>query len=812
MKKSKISMMLLSVLAVTSLASCNIEQPAENSKKSSADVTTSISDDSQASIPSGDTSGGENVDLVSISLNKASTEIMVESTEQLSVTFNPANASDKAVTWSSNNPAVATVNNGLVTAVKTGDAVITVSSTNNPNINASCNVKVVDNVIVSNVDAKHEFVLFDTNKAKSSSANDGFYDRTQTYKVGDDNAFNVKPELTVLDAETYLPVSASKWNHDFDISVKLADGTAAGDTYYSVVDARNADIKFKDAAIGQKFTVSVCPGGIPSDRVARFTKSIEVEVVDGYNVYDPKELGYFDTREANSTEDSFRMENGQTWQCKWTEFKTANGMNPDLHPAALILQKDIKVTKDDLPSNYFYSAADAAAANDSRAVGSLHDWAYLYLHTTATDVTVDGNYFELNLSEIPLVTREDHDNTPVGGVISHAAAFKAIRGNDVKFQNINMSGNAKNATSDADNIYGGGFIFVKAAGAATFTAYNMIATKFYITIMSERQHFPDSPKTAFVISKMKCFNNYNSFLYNWGANMHVKDSLFTNCGGPIIIQDHSDSSDYEALNGMVIFGNPSSTIFEDCTLVNYVAGTEAWFQQFEGAVALVPQIKAISDLLLATGLPKCFVVNEAHEGKSYQQQLAPASQASFFNFIAINKSGSAQNMTSEPVCGSVQFIESGKATTFNYRQPDQDPVAQAYVAYNNAVEVDEKAALQQVLIATAMQNGVTFAADFSDAEAKINEYLTRLCTPHVLLRNLNGAGAPVFDLGGNFDLVGYDGINNYLQDLNTIAAEYQGGSPAMYQATNEQKLNMPNECALYFNGMMLVFGLTNFVA
>ena len=153
MKKSKISMMLLSVLAVTSLASCNIEQPAENSKKSSADVTTSISDDSQASIPSGDTSGGENVDLVSISLNKASTEIMVESTEQLSVTFNPANASDKAVTWSSNNPAVATVNNGLVTAVKTGDAVITVSSTNNPNINASCNVKVVDNVIVSNVDA-----------------------------------------------------------------------------------------------------------------------------------------------------------------------------------------------------------------------------------------------------------------------------------------------------------------------------------------------------------------------------------------------------------------------------------------------------------------------------------------------------------------------------------------------------------------------------------------------------------------------------------------------------------------------------------
>ena len=668
---------------------------------------------------------------------------------------------------------------------------------------------VTGNYVVSGVDSKKEFSDFETNKAKDSSRDDGFYDRTQTYKVGDDNAFNVKPELTVLDGDTYRPVSASKWDHDFEITVKL-DGAVVDDTYYSVVDAKNCDIKFTEAAVGKKFTVSVCPGGVPETDVADFTKSIQVEVVDGYNVYEAKELGYFDTRDANSDEDAFTKEDGQRWVCKWAEFKANNGMDPNLRPAALILQKDIKVTTADLPSNYFYTKAEATACGDARAEGSLYDWAYLYEHTIDTDVTVDGNYFQLDLSEIPLVTREDQKDTAVGKVISHAAAFKAIRGQDIKFQNINMSGNAKNATSDADNIYGGGFIFVKAAGSATFTAYNMIATKFFITIMSERQHYPDTPKTEFLINYMKCFNNYNSFLYNWGASMYVKNSMFKNCGGPVIIQDHSDTNDYEQYDGMYVLGNPSSTVFEDCLLENYVAGSEAWFQQFEGATALVPQIKGMSDLLLGTGLPKCFVTNEAHEGKSFTQQLAPAQQASFFNFIVVNKAGSSQGLTAYPVCGSVKFIESGNATVFDYRQPDKDPVAQAYVAYN-AAPSDE---LQQALVMTAIQNGVAInpASDTPDQiNAKIREYLTAVCTPHGAIRTLNAApyNAPVFDLGANFDLLSISSENaTFLQSIPDIMS----GSTTPYPATDAQKANMPNYCSLYYNGMMLVFGLTNFVA
>ena len=678
-----------------------------------------------------------------------------------------------------------------------------ISSDNTPisSSNPPISSEIKDAVLLSGVSAKKEFTLFEQHKNRSSENDDGFFDHSQTYKVGDDNAFNVRPELTVLDATSYLPVSASKWQHDFDITVKL-DNKVVGEDYYAVTDARAADIKFTEAAIGKTFTISVVPGGIDASKVATFTKSITVEVVDGYNVYDAKELGYFDTRSQDSTEDSFWMEDDTMWQCKWHDFKLANNMDVNLHPAALIFQKDLKVTVDDLPSNFFYTEAEARALNDNKSAGSLRDWAYLYEHTTEGSILVDGNYFDLDLSAIPLVKRNSAKTTEVGAVVSHSAAFKAIRGEDVSFRNINMSGNAKNAVNDDDKVYGGGFIFIKGAGSKTFSATNIIATQFFITIMGEKPYDESGALTLYKLDKMKCFNNYNSFLYNWGTTFEVKESLFDSCGGPIIIQDHTGTDEYESNNGLIVEGNAPTTTFIDCTLENYVSGSEAWFQQF-GATSLISDIKALSDLIGATGLPKSFVVNEKHEGK-FTQELA--GQKSLFNFIVLNKSGSAEGITNSPNCGTVNFVESEKTTTFNYRQPSVDPVAQAYLAYQAAADADKEAA-QQNLIAVAKANGVEFAPDFSDANDKITEYITNICTTHVILRSLNSNGGPVYDFGSDFDLLGYDGKNPYLQTVDNIAK----GAAERFTPSEDQIKNMPNYTAIYYSGMALVFGLVNYV-
>ena len=69
------------------------------------------------------------VDITGVELNKTSTALTVGETDTLTATVNPDN-SDHTVAWSSDNESVATVSDGVVTAVAEGTATITVTATN----------------------------------------------------------------------------------------------------------------------------------------------------------------------------------------------------------------------------------------------------------------------------------------------------------------------------------------------------------------------------------------------------------------------------------------------------------------------------------------------------------------------------------------------------------------------------------------------------------------------------------------------------------------------------------------------------------
>ena len=81
----------------------------------------------------------------SISVNPTSISLTNGQTYQLSATVNPGDTSNKVVTWSSNNPGIASVNSstGLVTAVSPGNATITASTTDGSGIQATCSVTVI---------------------------------------------------------------------------------------------------------------------------------------------------------------------------------------------------------------------------------------------------------------------------------------------------------------------------------------------------------------------------------------------------------------------------------------------------------------------------------------------------------------------------------------------------------------------------------------------------------------------------------------------------------------------------------------------
>lgn len=78
-----------------------------------------------------------------ITLNKYSVNIMHGSSDMPIVTIHPTNATNKAEVWSSDNTAIATVNNiGRITGVGVGSCIVTVRSADNPNAFADVYVTV----------------------------------------------------------------------------------------------------------------------------------------------------------------------------------------------------------------------------------------------------------------------------------------------------------------------------------------------------------------------------------------------------------------------------------------------------------------------------------------------------------------------------------------------------------------------------------------------------------------------------------------------------------------------------------------------
>ena len=81
------------------------------------------------------------VPVTGVNLNKTTLELLTGNGELLTATVAPTTATDKTLTWASNNPAVATVSAGYVTALTSGAATITVTTTDG-NFTATCAVTV----------------------------------------------------------------------------------------------------------------------------------------------------------------------------------------------------------------------------------------------------------------------------------------------------------------------------------------------------------------------------------------------------------------------------------------------------------------------------------------------------------------------------------------------------------------------------------------------------------------------------------------------------------------------------------------------
>lgn len=79
------------------------------------------------------------IHVVEIKFEESTATVATGESKQLIVTYNPANASNKTLTWTSTKPAVATVDNeGNVTGVSDGKSIITAKTTDGSNLSINC--------------------------------------------------------------------------------------------------------------------------------------------------------------------------------------------------------------------------------------------------------------------------------------------------------------------------------------------------------------------------------------------------------------------------------------------------------------------------------------------------------------------------------------------------------------------------------------------------------------------------------------------------------------------------------------------------
>lgn len=535
-------------------------------------------------------------------------------------------------------------------------------------------------IVPYSVQTPENIVLYNTNKGDQNGDKDNIDDHNEfaiwdlSYLVGDDNNWIFKPSVTFykfkLDESGNLLQSDYEKNIKVDVwqyVIKIYQFNETTQQYDILVDNNDSSIidsidyekctiNFADATnVSRNYQVIVYPTGLVQGQInnlERYSIKLNIEVVDGYNVYDAKELAY-----ANNRTDEFKQ--------AWEDFKVENGLQLNYVPASLILQANINITKNDFPSEFLWSAEEAKGQPDESRIyqvkdannnvveeievkleGSLKDYGYIYLRSLQANetFTISGNYFKMDVSNLPLVVREDkggNEITALGEVIAHATLFK-MDGEDKNslfiVENTTFVGNA-NRTELA--LKGGGIILTKTKYTSAIFRNN-VSSCFFITY-----HLEKSLKEI-IIEDCKAYDGFNSFIYNWGANnVQLRRSEMIGCGGPIIIQDHVNSTeDYGGEIGQITI--------TDCNLQAYVTGNEGWFVLVK-ASALVPQIKALDALFNNPYFNRSFLKTQTQEGNK---------QVSYMNLICVNKSGSAQSITAEKIKGSTTIVNS--ETELNY--------------------------------------------------------------------------------------------------------------------------------------------------
>lgn len=483
--------------------------------------------------------------------------------------------------------------------------------------------------------------------------------------VGDDNPFNFRIFATGIDSTGNLQTNLTKVRTNIVVKLKTGElETIIPEdvlSEYVFINTENTTLDFTEKAVGKEFKVEVSAEN-RDEIYAENPTSFEavLTVVDGYNVYDAKDLSVYDN-----------------------VYESYNSIKPtDEKVNAIILQNDINITKDDVRQDMFWTTSNpnyttCKSLTDQTLEGTPIDesGSGIYHRKLQSGETFNfyGNYFKVDLSSFPKMVVERQGGDGIGVNVeksnymtAHLSVFynenitpvtsenkDTLEPSNLNFENIYFFGNGE---LNAKPENSGAIILCKAT-KTNYTAKNNIVHNFYITnFFSQDENF--GAKEGYnVIDNCKAYNSYQNLIYAWGTkSLKIIDSEYKNAGGPAILVDHvgHDSNG----NG----GYPSNVDVINSKVESIISGKEPWFTVY-GASDLVAQLISADQLI--TGL------KPGDDGEMVSNTLPQTNKTMVFdtikdetgnligriNLMVAMKSGSNQGLTNQRIHGYVRMFD-----------------------------------------------------------------------------------------------------------------------------------------------------------
>lgn len=526
--------------------------------------------------------------------------------------------------------------------------------------------------VVSVISLESELVQeFIAKKNATGNERIEFMNHNDYLYAGTENTFHFRIKATGVDLEgnrltglkkvrTVVTVSVLKYSN----WVVLSDENVAD---YMTINTEDATFNFKDKATEEEaFRITVKAANPAAGmEEANVSFTAEVKVIDAFNVYTAKELSAYD----NSTAGNEKV-------FDWTAIKQEAGVAGKTINA-VILQRDISVTRNDVPAEVFWNknsenfssfSADKQAALLGTTIDRNGYGLYKRFISDGDEFQFIGNFFTVDFSAFPKMVGEGKEASTLVDVekqqiiTSHFCAFYNRKADESKnftkqtttnWKNVAFVGNGGLSEDPVESIANSGGLLMMKNNSISFEGNNTISNNFYIGYFFELGEEYGEFEGNYVVDSCRGYYSYQCLFYMWGAkHTIIRDSEFKHASGPAIIADHVGA------NTSGDGGKISRIDVINSTIESKVTTASPWLINY-GATDIITQISQANRAIYA--VENATIGKSLSHGTKDIDEGGTTKKYEVFDLVALIKSSSNEGASTGRVQGYIRFFDNQEA-------------------------------------------------------------------------------------------------------------------------------------------------------